>query len=510
MHISFHFSCNDKIYVLNVRFTHILGETIQNIIEQDLSLYKKVRVLSCHFKGFDLDLDENFLNNFLSDKGVVEVESEFKEGVKDDLRNKSKNLMKGELLFKQEELGNVKESEFIGRKHKINNESDLEGSNNNIVENLNINKENKKMEEKHEGNTKDGDVEVNRSRQNKGENKNTWSIFAREKDEEIKPNICEKADKAQNEKTNKFITVKGDEIIDTQKLNNKVDKADNNVPQGNITTPAHSPLLYVQPDSPSTQINQELTLTFEARNPNEVFRIIGHSRTESSSFYLKHCKTIELEDLNTNTKIVDYNLSCKYPGVYKIKLRFKYDIQDFSYMFNGCVNLTSVEGYVNSTKGVSFSGMFSNCMILSNIKLNDFSTSKGRDFSYMFYNCRSLGNLNFLKNCDFSSSTDFTSMFYRCAKLSDFSFLRNWNVSNAKIFSGMFYGCAELKNLDDFCMWKVDKAKDFINMFGSCENLEDIKAVRGWKFINEKEFERVFIGCIKLKKKEALGTVMTV
>ena len=88
-------------------------------------------------------------------------------------------------------------------------------------------------------------------------------------------------------------------------------------------------------------------------------------------------------------------------------------------MFSGCMELESVNiEDIRTDSCENFRAMFENCTSLKQLNLNNFNISKGIRFSFMFCNCIGLKTINiekwvFQKNRLF----DFEGMFLNCKNL---------------------------------------------------------------------------------------------
>lgn len=122
------------------------------------------------------------------------------------------------------------------------------------------------------------------------------------------------------------------------------------------------------------------------------------------------------------------------------------NVEDMSYMFNGCLWLTS-------------------------FNLSGFDTSKVTDMSYMFYNCFELTSLN-LSGFDTSNATNMSDMFSGCKSITSLD-LRNFNTSNVTNMSAMFAGCNALTSLD-LSSFDTSKVEDMRYMFSPCPKLTSL------------------------------------
>ena len=87
-------------------------------------------------------------------------------------------------------------------------------------------------------------------------------------------------------------------------------------------------------------------------------------------------------------------------------------------MFNGCKNLTSLEGLSNfdTSKVINMSQMFYSCSKLTSLDLSNFNTSKVTDMSSIFSGCSKLTTLD-LSSFDISNGASTTNMFSSCTNL---------------------------------------------------------------------------------------------
>jgi surface protein len=131
-------------------------------------------------------------------------------------------------------------------------------------------------------------------------------------------------------------------------------------------------------------------------------------------------------------------------------------------MFNGCINLTSLNLSGFDTKNVTNMGsMFSGCNKLTSLDVSGFDTSKVDNMSYMFNGCNNLTSLD-LSGFDTSKVTDMNSMFAGCSNLEQ---LKGNFVLNNVTCTNMFKECFKAPDLSEFKMSGTVKRVDY--MFGS-------------------------------------------
>ena len=161
----------------------------------------------------------------------------------------------------------------------------------------------------------------------------------------------------------------------------------------------------------------------------------------------------DINELNDkNTELYINNIKKEYKkyftpekvGEYNIKLKFKLNLKDCSYMFANCENI---------------------------IKINfiSFNTSNISSMKYMFYKCKNLEYINNLLLFDTRNVIDISDMFSFCYNLNNID-LSSFNINNVKNMSYMFYYCYNLKNLKLFSL----NSENTINMdyiFDGCNKL---------------------------------------
>ncbi len=139
---------------------------------------------------------------------------------------------------------------------------------------------------------------------------------------------------------------------------------------------------------------------------------------------------------------------------------------DFSYMFYGCNELTTIPE-IDTSKGTTFQYMFYHCTALTEIP--EIDTSNGTKFTYMFYGC---SELTTIPQLDVSGGTDFSYMFASCSKLTEIPEL---DTSNSNTFYAMFYNCYALTTIP---LLDVSKAKTGVyslnSLFSGCRELVNV------------------------------------
>lgn len=142
--------------------------------------------------------------------------------------------------------------------------------------------------------------------------------------------------------------------------------------------------------------------------------------------------------------------------------------------FNGCMNLTSIEGIenLNTSNVKNMSGMFAQCSNLETLDLSHFNTEQVTTMAQMFYGCTKLHNLN----------------------------IDNFNTENVSYMNGMFDGCSSLNTLDLSHFNTRYVRKDGMNyMFNGCSNLSSLDVSNFTTDKPSMQLDGLFKGCSSLQ-----------
>ena len=217
---------------------------------------------------------------------------------------------------------------------------------------------------------------------------------------------------------------------------------------------------------------------------------------EMIEYYNKLLKESKIEIFINNEKYENQKYSLpQEKGLYYIKLIFKLNITNMSYMFCGCSNIINIDLSTFDTKNVTnMTYMFSSCYKLANLDLSSFDTKKVHDMSYMFYFCSNLENIN-LSNFDTKIIIDMSNMFSGCSNLAsiDLSLFDTKNVTN---MSGMFSKCSKLTNID-LSSFDTQKVSDMKEMFYKCSNLKNLN-LSSFDTKNVNDMYNMFYKCSNL------------
>lgn len=195
--------------------------------------------------------------------------------------------------------------------------------------------------------------------------------------------------------------------------------------------------------------------------------------------------------------------------------------------FNGCTNLTSIEGIenLNTSYVKNMSGMFAKCSNLETLDLSHFNTEKVTTMAQMFYGCTKLHDLNIssfktenvtsmygmfdgcsnLESLDLSHfntryvlKSGFNYMFNGCSSLSSLDVSNFTTDKNSMQLDGLFKGCSSLQTLD-LSSFSTGGASSVTDMFDGCSALRTIYVSDLFKFNNSVSSSNMFRNCENLK-----------
>lgn len=195
--------------------------------------------------------------------------------------------------------------------------------------------------------------------------------------------------------------------------------------------------------------------------------------------------------------------------------------------FNGCTNLSSIEGIenLNTSNVKNMSGMFALCSNLETLDLSHFNTERVTTMAQMFYGCTKLHDLN-ISSFNTENVTSMNQMFSNCSSLDSLD-LSHFNAEGVNYHGlyAMFSGCSSLKFLDvsnfpadrprmqldamfkgcsslqtlDLSSFNTGLANSFTDMFDGCSALRTIYVSDLFRFKNGVSSSNMFRNCHLLK-----------
>lgn len=201
--------------------------------------------------------------------------------------------------------------------------------------------------------------------------------------------------------------------------------------------------------------------------------------------------------------------------------------------FNGCTNLTRIEGIenLNTSNVKNMSGMFAKCSNLETLDLSHFNTENVTTMAQMFYGCTKLHNLNIdnfntenvsymngmFEGCSGLDTLDLSHFNTRYVRKSGFNYMFNGcsslsslDVSNfttdkpSMQLDGLFKGCSSLQTLD-LSSFSTGGASSVTDMFDGCSALRTIYVSNLFTFKNGVSSSNMFRNCENLK--DAIGFI---
>ena len=232
----------------------------------------------------------------------------------------------------------------------------------------------------------------------------------------------------------------------------------------------------------------------------------GFVKIVGVKFYNENKDKISLIINNKEEKLCHkYKLN---KGINKIKIIFKQELANLSYLFYECTSLSDISALSkwNVSKVTNLTGLFYGCTSLRSLwGLKNWDVRNVNHFSYLFYGCTSLKNINNLKFWDVSNGYFFSCMFSNCISLKNLEPLKNWDVGKGLYFNYMFSGCTALSDISALTNWNVSNGNYFDYLFNKCNSLKDINPLKNWDVGNGLNFSYCFNECISLSDVSVLN-----
>ena len=219
-----------------------------------------------------------------------------------------------------------------------------------------------------------------------------------------------------------------------------------------------------------------------------------------------------LKELNAgNVDLYINGIKCEFKkyfipeteGEYSIKLKFKNNIKDCSFMFAGCKNIIDIDFKSFITKDViDMKYMFSGCKKLKHLDLSSFNTTNVTNMAGMFGEFNDIFFcIDKFNNLDAENILTIKNSFERrlqgCKNLIDIN-ISSFDTSNVKNMAFMFGGCSNLINLD-LSNFNTKNVTNMIGMFNTCESLLklDLSSFNTENLIN---MMSMFTGCRQIEE----------
>ena len=201
-------------------------------------------------------------------------------------------------------------------------------------------------------------------------------------------------------------------------------------------------------------------------------------------------------DINTRSWNIENGEESPYGGITKAVFDASfanYRPTSTAYWFQGCRNMTTVEGMenLNTSNVTSMWAMFDWCGSLESVDLSHMDTSNAVYLAYMFNGCSSLQSLN-VSRFSTENATDIGAMFRYCSKLTTVD-VSHFNTSKVTSFWGLFAECTSLTSLD-LSNFDTGSAENMAYMFCNCNQLQSLD-VSHFNTQNVTDMNNIFSGC---------------
>ena len=175
---------------------------------------------------------------------------------------------------------------------------------------------------------------------------------------------------------------------------------------------------------------------------------------------------LEIKNINSISFSKVTNISNMFLAQRKLQkinlLSFGHNVEDTSYMFQGCYNLTNISNF-NTSNVKYMDKMFCNCKNLTTIP--NFNTSNVINMSSMFQNCRNLINISDL-NTDKVNNMSY--MFQQAGSLVNTPKL---NLASVITTVDMYAQAYALNDINDTLGTITENIKNTVSMFEGCLRL---------------------------------------
>lgn len=156
--------------------------------------------------------------------------------------------------------------------------------------------------------------------------------------------------------------------------------------------------------------------------------------------------------------------------------------EDATSMFQGLINLTSIEGLdkVNTSYVVKLNKLFAVCNKLTSVDLSHFNTENVTHMNYMFTGCEQLQSVD-LSSFTTDKVKGFAGVFAHAHALNSITWGEHFQLINCTALSHLFTRCDNLVNLDLSFIQGSTSDIDVAFMFDHCAGLKtvNIKNIRG-------------------------------
>ena len=154
------------------------------------------------------------------------------------------------------------------------------------------------------------------------------------------------------------------------------------------------------------------------------------------------------------------------------EIQWRYSLSSFKCMFSQCINIISINlNNFDTSSCTEMTAMFRGCTSLVSIELNNFVISRATLIGQMFRGCSSLISLD-LSSFRGTNVQHMDNMFNGCSSLVHIN-LENFNYENVIGMGALFEGCISLLSLN-LPNFNTQSALYMDKLFYNCKNLQYI------------------------------------
>ena len=279
----------------------------------------------------------------------------------------------------------------------------------------------------------------------------------------IYKDTIKKNDNINDRTTNNFLTRK-ESKNNNSKFQNKNIKKTNKTP---LNLKKSVPIFKPIKDANEISIIYKIDQNDKKKGEVKIFGYEFVMKNEKKCYIIHNNIKYDLTD-NFNIKDIKEN-------TFEIKLIDIKNINNMSFMFNGCSSLISIKD------------------------ISNWKTSNIEDMSYLFYGCSSLSNFSGISEWDTKNVTNMSNLFSFCKHLVKLPDISKWDTSKVKDMNNIFNGCSSLKEIPDISKWNTSDVKDMRGIFNNCSSLEKLPDISKWNTCNAISMSNLFNGCSSLK-----------
>ena len=175
-------------------------------------------------------------------------------------------------------------------------------------------------------------------------------------------------------------------------------------------------------------------------------------------------------------------------------------VKKMNRLFRGCKVLKQVEFKIDvqiqEVEDLSF--IFDGCENLTSVNLSSFTFENVKNMSNLFNGCKNLTSVNFSETINSTNLTDIDGMFEGCESLEDPK-IEYFDFRKVKKMNRLFKGCKKLNHVEFNPNFQIEYVEDLSFVFDGCENLTEVNLTQ-FQFEYVEDMSNLFNNCPKLEK----------